>query len=366
MGALDRITMAGPAPSRYVDSLGLADASLTMSPAHSRLCELTHRMTAVHDDFEAEKKARSSVMELKCRAIDEKIMRNKRSEDERLKPIYILIERLGLDIGSERDHLSYLDVKLNEDVKELEKAMQDEIEDQRKQRSDLEKKITKQIDQACINLREDFAREKERREKKVADEILRITESLDIERKNRLSGENGIYTKMNEKLRDVENALLDERKGRVELETVFSETLEEKALIVQLEMAQEKKARQENAKHTMAGFKVAMDKLTDKLEAEKDQREADEEALIKKLLADINEVHNSIKIEGTIRQESENHIIKVLEDMCQKLHAEIQAERKDRQSTEQVFMKLLDETCESIALRASSKTLAELTKRVGN
>ena len=76
-------------------------------------------------------------------------------------------------------------------------------------------------------------------------------------------------------------------------------------------------------------------------------------------------MHNSIKQEGTIRQESENHIIKVLEDMCKKLHEEIQAERKDRQSTEQVFMKLLDETCESIALRASSKTLAELTKKIG-
>merc|ERR1711981_849718 len=327
MGALDRITMAGPAPSRYADSLGLADASLTMSPAHSRLCELTHRMTAVHDDFEAEKKARSSVMELKCRAIDEKIMRNKRSEDERLKPIYILIERLGLDIGSERDHLSYLDVKLNEDVKELEKAMQDEIEDQRKQRSDLEKKITKQIDQACINLREDFAREKERR--------------------------------------DVENALLDERKGRVELETVFSEALEEKALIVQLEMAQEKKIRQENAKNTYAGFKDAMDRLNGKLQSEQEQREADEEALIKKLLADINEVHNGIKCEGTIRMDSENHIVRVLEDMCGKLHNEIGAERKDRQQTEQVFMKLLDETCESIALRASTKTLAELSRKSG-
>merc|ERR1711934_1350662 len=262
MGALDRITMAGPAPSRYADSLGLADASLTMSPAHSRLCELTHRMTAVHDDFEAEKKARSSVMELKCRAIDEKIMRNKRSEDERLEPLYILIERLGLDIGSERDQLQILDQKLNNDVKDLEANMGIKIEDQRKQRKELENRIIKQIDTACTNLREDFAREKERRdesqkrrEKKVADEILRITESLDQERKNRLSGENGIYTKMNEKLRDVENALLDERKGRIELETVFSEALEEKALIVQLEMAQEKKIRQENAKNTYAGFK---------------------------------------------------------------------------------------------------------------
>merc|ERR1712139_743387 len=58
-----------------------------------------------------------------------------------------------------------------------------EIEEQRKQRKELETKIIKQIDQACVNLREDFAREKERRdesqkgrEKKVADEILRITE----------------------------------------------------------------------------------------------------------------------------------------------------------------------------------------------
>merc|ERR1712091_457291 len=116
-------------------------SSLTMSPAHARLNELTARMGSVHDDFESEKKARSSVMELKCRAIDEKIMRNKRSEDERLKPLYILIERLGHDITSERDHLSYLDHKLNEDIKDLEQRMNDEIEDQRKQRSDLEKKI---------------------------------------------------------------------------------------------------------------------------------------------------------------------------------------------------------------------------------
>merc|ERR1712036_77052 len=324
--------------------------ALTMSPGHARLNELTSRMQSVHDDFESEKKARSSVMELKCRAIDEKIMRNKRSEDERLKPLYILIERLGLDIGSERDQLQILDSKLNNDIKDLEARMAVEIDDQRKQRKELETKIIKQIDQACVNPREDFAREKERRdesqkrrEKKVPDEILRITESLDQERKNRLSGENGIYTKMNERLRDVENAL-----------------------IVQLEMAQEKKQRQENAKNTMSGFKLAMDRLNDKLQAEQEQREADEEALIKKLLADINEVHNSIKQEGTIRAESETHIIRVLEDMCQKLHAEIQAERKDRQSTEQVFMKLLDETCESIALRASSRTLAELTKKIGD
>merc|ERR1712205_11194 len=129
-------------------------SSLTMSPAHARLNELTARMGSVHDDFESEKKARSSVMELKCRAIDEKIMRNKRSEDE----------RLGLDIGSERDQLQILDSKLNNDVKDLEARMAAEIEEQRKQRKELETKIIKQIDQACVNLREDFAREKERRD----------------------------------------------------------------------------------------------------------------------------------------------------------------------------------------------------------
>merc|ERR1711998_291092 len=260
-----------------------------------------------------------------------------------------------------------------EDVKDLEHRMNDEITDQAGQRRALETKITKQIDQACINLREDFAREKERRdesqkrrEKKVADEILRITWALDIERKNRLAGESGIYIKMTEKLRDVENALLDERKGRTELETVFSEALEEKALIVQLEMAQEKKIRQENAKNTWAGFRDAMDRLGGKLQSEEEQRQADEEALIKKLLADINEVHNGIKCEGVIRARSENHIVQVLDEMCGKLQDEINMERQDRQRTEEVFMKLLDETCESIALRASSATLVELQRKAGN
>merc|ERR1739848_628465 len=114
-----------------------------MSPAHARLNELSTRMASVHDDFESEKKARSSVMELKCRAIDEKIMHNKRSEDECLKPLYILIERLGLDIGSERDQLQMLDQKLNNDVKDLEARMAHEISDQREQRRKLESDIVK-------------------------------------------------------------------------------------------------------------------------------------------------------------------------------------------------------------------------------
>merc|ERR1711990_1361588 len=149
----------GSSSNNMPGSGALAASSLTMSPGHARLNELTARMQSVHNDFESEKKARSSVMELKCRAIDEKIMRNKRSEDERLKPLYILIERLGLDIGSERDQLQILDSKLNNDVKDLEARMVAEIEEQRKQRKELETKIIKQIDQACVNLREDFARE---------------------------------------------------------------------------------------------------------------------------------------------------------------------------------------------------------------
>merc|ERR1712022_46088 len=126
-------------------TMALAASSLTMSPGHARLNELSHRMTSTHDDFEHEKKARSSVMELKCRAIDEKIMRNKRSEDERLKPLYILIERLGLDIGSERDQLQMLDQKLNNDVKDLEARMAHEISEQREQRRKLESDIVKAI-----------------------------------------------------------------------------------------------------------------------------------------------------------------------------------------------------------------------------
>merc|ERR1712216_925714 len=132
--------------------------ALTMSPGHARLNELTSRMQSVHDDFESEKRARSSVMELKCRAIDEKIMRNKRSEDERLKPLYILIERLGLDIGSERDQLQILDSKLNNDVKDLEARMAAEIEEQRKQRKERLRSSSRSIRHVSTFVRTSLAR----------------------------------------------------------------------------------------------------------------------------------------------------------------------------------------------------------------
>ena len=62
-------------------------------------------------------------------------------------------------------------------------------------RKDLENKIMKQVDETCFALRLDLAREKklreeaeERHEKEVADEIIRIADSIDQERKNRLDG----------------------------------------------------------------------------------------------------------------------------------------------------------------------------------
>ena len=72
-------------------------------------------------------------------------------------------------------------------------------------RKDLETKIMKQVDETCFALRMDLAREKklreeasERHEKEVADEIIRIADNIDQERKNRLDGEEAILRKLND------------------------------------------------------------------------------------------------------------------------------------------------------------------------
>merc|ERR1711939_965000 len=72
---------------------------------------------------------------------------------------------------------------------------------------DLEAKIMKQVDETAFALRLDLAREKklreeaeERHEKEVADEIIRIADTVDQERKQRLDGEETLLKRLNDEV----------------------------------------------------------------------------------------------------------------------------------------------------------------------
>merc|ERR1712153_3154 len=142
------------------------------SPNKLRIRQLSDKLSSLQDEMDHEKQARSDATELKLKVLDDKLLRAQITEEEKLRPLNEQIERLMEELAAER--------------------LSREVMDARK---DLDAKIMKQVDETAFALRLDLAREKklreeaeERHEKEVADEIIRIADSVDQDRKNRLDG----------------------------------------------------------------------------------------------------------------------------------------------------------------------------------
>ena len=135
----------------------------------------------------------------------------------------------------------------------------------------------KQVDETAFALRLDLAREKklreeaeERHEKEVADEIIRIADSVDQERKNRLDGEEAILKRLND---HVYRLIAQEQAARRELEVVGMRQLDEKCLALHVKLAKEKKLRDEAEERIARDIQDEINRLSERIDSERRSRE---------------------------------------------------------------------------------------------
>merc|ERR1712205_292722 len=169
MGAQTELIMSG-----YDDTVAVADRA--GSPNKVRIGQLSGKLQSLQDELEHEKQARSDAVELKLKVLDDKLLRAQISEEE------LAAERLSREVMDERK---------TKEIKAVESSTSLDLTAEKRARKDLDAKIMKQVDETAFALRLDLAREKklreeaeERHEKEVADEIIRIADSVDQERKN--------------------------------------------------------------------------------------------------------------------------------------------------------------------------------------
>merc|ERR1711977_746589 len=157
-------TMADPSMVAVSERMG--------SPNKVRIGHLSERLVGLQDELEHEKQARSDAVELKLKVLDDKLLRAQISEEEKLKPLNEQISRLHEELAAER--LSHM------------------IAHEQQARKDLEQKVMRQMDEKCLALHVELAKEKKLREeaeermaRDIQDEINRLSERIDQERRSR-------------------------------------------------------------------------------------------------------------------------------------------------------------------------------------
>merc|ERR1712166_1102420 len=177
-------TMSAPMLANTVE------ATLVNSPNKHRLRNLSMKISSMGDELSHEKQARADAVELKLKVLDDKLLRAQIAEDEQLKPLNDQIARYVEELSAERLSRESMDER---ETKSLESSISLDLTSCKRARKDLEAKLIKMFDETAFSLRLDLAREKklteeaeERHEKEVADEIIRIADSVDQERRQRL------------------------------------------------------------------------------------------------------------------------------------------------------------------------------------
>merc|ERR1711990_534612 len=145
------------------------------SPNKLRIKQLSEKLGYLQDEMDHEKQARSDATELKLKVLDDKLL-----------PLNEQIERLMEELSAERLSREVMDERKSKEIKSVESSISLDLTAEKRARKDLDAKIMKQVDETAFALRLDLAREKklreeaeERHEKEVADEIIRIADSVD-------------------------------------------------------------------------------------------------------------------------------------------------------------------------------------------
>jgi len=336
----------------------------------SRLQQLSARINSDSSRAMESAKDREISMAEKMKQVGGRIADTKKKDDDRLKPIYILLERAGEDIQNEAAMMAQIDVRLDNELLDVKGRCADEMEFLVQNRAEAKARLNTQIATACELLSHEFRADKEWARQRANDrwdntinKVAAVIDNLEAERKNRMRAENRTMDQTIQKMQATALPVEAEKQLRLELEKVLEEAVEEGTLKLQLEMQEEKRQRNENLKTVKKNFREAMGKLAERVDTEMVEREATGEELSEKLSDSIEQLARCISKEATVREESETQMAKLLEEMCSKIKEQIVQEKTDRQSTEKVLMQLLDESIESIALRTNDANVALLKQR---
>merc|ERR1711907_834941 len=101
------------------------ESTIAQSPNRQRIRALADKLTGLSDELGHEKQARADAVELKLKVLDDKLLRAQIAEEEKLKPLNEQIARYVEELSAER---LAREKKLREEAEERhEKEVADEI-----------------------------------------------------------------------------------------------------------------------------------------------------------------------------------------------------------------------------------------------
>jgi hypothetical protein len=286
----------------------------------------------------------------RLKSLGEVFAKSQSQEAERYKVLKVLLVRLRDDLCSEKMVVEDRFNWFSREVKLLQNHMALEINVSKQTRCEMDKVMTRQIDEKCGVLRSDLVHERELREEGERRTILppntlpSLADKVDLAGDVRYDRGEQLMKKINGSVSDLQEQLTVEANCHKEI-TDFMANIESKCRTLRAEIEEEKCFRLQ-AEDRHGQRMIYLRKLQPLIEEDADHRVDRRSKIQARVNSEMKKMLQYVQAEQVSRAEGEASVGKMLDGVTDKLNVEIRAERSLRETSEEKFFLLLQDTCD--------------------
>jgi len=286
----------------------------------------------------------------RLKSLGEVFAKSQSQEAERYKVLKVLLVRLRDDMCSEKMVVEDRFNWFSREVKLLQNHMALDINVLKQTRCEMDKVMTRQIDEKCGVLRSDLVHERELREEGERRTILppntlpSLADKVDLAGDVRYDRGEQLMKKINSSIGDLQEQLTVEVNCHKEI-TDFMANIESKCRTLRAELEEEKRFRQQ-AEDRHGQRMEALRTLPPLIEEDANNRVDRRSKMQERVNDEMKKMLQYVQAEQTARADGESSLGKMLNSVTDKLNDEIRSERSLREASEEKFFLLLQDTCD--------------------
>merc|ERR1712195_311723 len=289
--------------------------------------------------------SRQEELSTRLKSLDSRFTKAQSVEAEKYKLLRMLTVRAQDDAGVEKCSLDVIKERYDREVQSMETSILLDLNVHRQARRDLDKQLSRQIDDKLGIFQAELVEEQQARMDAACRSSLDPSLTQNIEQEGMLRYDRGeqLLERIRDKTVALHNMLACEEEAQAHMEE-FTHQIAGRCAELRELVEEEKSHRARIEQHHQQRVEQLRD-LGSEVATDRKKRERQREQIHIKIKEEMSDFFKFVQQEQKGREKSEEYILKMIEDSTGTLEDDIKTERGERETSEEQFFRMLEETC---------------------
>merc|ERR1719272_154552 len=350
-GSYSAAWSANAPPAAVPTQLAHVQSEDLHSPTKSHIYNVHDHLCRVQDSFTNERRINDEVANSKLLVVDNLISQTAQLRLKKITEIREKTDDFIHELNQMREEDKVREMVYADLFFQTKTALQSAIQEEEDARKLLEQALQLQISDMMDAIKVEIDRDNRERERseearreKFQRDAMKIRETLDDDRQNRIEAAATLSHAAEDQFADLQYSTDNERQDLKDLDTRLTTEIQSRLTAIELELQQEVEDRTYVQDKREDLVKEGLQLIKEKLTNEQNHRGLSYDRILKKIDLDISQTSANIRSQTMMRESSEASLIHVMENLAVQVKEELKTEKVERKKTDVGLIRVLEDT----------------------